>query len=59
MLHVFMNLYLLWVTICIRKGIFTVTVVEKQLEEVIQRSCGVFIHTDIENLTGTVLSKLL
>lgn len=47
-----MNLYLFWIALCIRKNIFTVKVIEQQLQEVIQRSCGVSILTGIQNLTG-------
>lgn len=44
-----MYLYLLCVVTCIRKNTFTVKVVQQQLEEVVQRSCGVFIFIDIQN----------
>lgn len=48
-LCVLMNLYLLCVA---KKNIFTVKVVQKQLGEIVQRSCGVFVLADIPNSIG-------
>lgn len=41
-----MNLYL---TCVAKKNIFTVKAVQQQLEEIVQRSCGVFVLKDIQN----------
>lgn len=47
-----MNLHLLLVAKCVRKSIFTVKVIEQQLEEVAQRCCEACILTDIQNSAG-------
>lgn len=42
------GIYCVW----LRKNIFTVKVVQQQLEEIVQRSCGVFVHIDTQNSIG-------